>query len=255
MSPLPLIELMKFAIYIAKQAGDLTLKYYQSTLIPELKADQSPVTRADRESELLMRNLITERYPDHAIIGEEFGEITGKDEYRWILDPIDGTLSFISGVSQYGIIVGVEFKREIVVGVVHLPVLNETIAAARGEGCFWNQQLCHVSTTRKLEDALLLSTDDQKMRRVLPGYALLADRTRMVRTWGDCLGAVLVATGRADIWLDNDLDVTDIGALLPIIEEAGGKITNWHGVRTAWTDSVLVTNGILHSETLRLITS
>jgi histidinol phosphatase-like enzyme (inositol monophosphatase family) len=200
-----------------------------------------------------MRRLIGAAFPDHAILGEEEGETAGTAPYRWIIDPLDGTRTFVRGVPLYGTLVGVEVRDEPVVGVVHLPALDETLAAARGEGCTWNGRPCRVATTDALERALVVVTDERVARERSGAYERLAARTAMQRTWADCYGYVLVATGRAEVALDPIMSVWDCAALLPIVEEAGGRFTDWSGRRTIRGGEAVATNGVLHDAVLRTL--
>src|SRR5690349_22160620 len=146
-----------------------------------------------------MRAIIARAFPDHGILGEEEGETAGAAPYRWIIDPLDGTRTFVRGVPLYGTLVGVEIHGEPVVGVVHMPALDETVAAARGEGCTWNGRPCRVSSVSRLADALVVVTDERSARARSAAWDRLVSRTAMQRTWADCYGYVLVATGRAEV--------------------------------------------------------
>ncbi len=249
---------MEFAVDAAWIAGRITLEYFQTPVAHESKADASPVTIADRRAETALRDLIGARYPTHAVLGEEFGR-TGPDDarYRWILDPIDGTLSFIAGVPIYGVMVAVECDGETVAGVVNLPALGELVAAGRGEGCFWNGRRARVSGTDRLSDALVVCTDVTGMEKFGRGdaYAKVREASRMQRTWGDCYGHILVATGRADVMLDPIMNIWDTAALRPIVEEAGGTFTDWAGNPTHTAPEAVSTNGVLLGELLSVITS
>lgn len=241
-------EFMEFAVEAAWLAGKITLEYFQTPLRPELKADASPVTIADRRAEEAIREAISARYPDHAVLGEEYGE-TGPAgaTYRWVLDPIDGTLSFVRGVPLYGVMVALERDGRSVVGVVGFPALGEIVYAAEGEGCYWNGRRARVSTVDRLEDALVLATDTRAMATFDRGeaYERLAAGSKMQRTWGDCYGHALVATGRAEVMLDPIMSVWDCAALLPILGEAGGTFTTWSGEATHTGGEAVSTNGAL----------
>jgi histidinol phosphatase-like enzyme (inositol monophosphatase family) len=252
----PKENLIPFLTDLVTRAGHITLKYFQKTFRIEKKTDDSPVTRADRESEEFLTREITARYPQDTILGEEFGTsgegISGR---RWIIDPLDATRSFIRGVPLYGVLVAVEDQGEIIAGAISIPALQETVVAQQGLGCQWNGTPCSVSQTRSLEDALLLTTDIANNYRYGRGEAWekLSSRCRMYRTWGDCYGYVLVATGRADIMVDPIAEIWDIAAVKPIIEEAGGKFTDYDGVATIESRCGIATNGILHDEILKLV--
>lgn len=246
-------ELVEFAVEAAWQAGKITLEYFQAPFDLEVKPDQSPVTIADRRAEQALREAIGARYPDHKVLGEEYGE-TGPDgaTFRWILDPIDGTASFVRGVPLYGVMVAVERDGVPVAGVVNLPALGEIVYGALGEGTYSNGRRTRVSSVDRLEDALVLSTSESAMARFGRGdeYRRLCDASKMQRTWSDCYGHVLVATGRAEIMLDPIMNIWDNAALLPILQEAGGTFTDWSGTPTHTAPEALSTNGVLLEQVL-----
>ncbi|HET7322631.1 MAG TPA: inositol monophosphatase family protein, partial [Longimicrobiaceae bacterium] len=219
---------LDLAVAAARAAGELTLRWFQKGPAVELKADASPVTEADRAAEQRLRERIRARYPDDGILGEEGGEEPGRSGRRWVLDPIDGTRSFIHGVPLYGVMVALEAGGEPVLGVLHFPALGDTVAAARGLGCRWNGRPARVSATARLADALVLTSGDLPATRV-PGLQRLSESAGSFRTWGDCYGYALVATGRAEAMLDPELKVWDAAAVRPVIEEAGGVFTDWSG--------------------------
>jgi histidinol-phosphatase len=248
-------DLLEIAVDLAEEAGKITLEYFQGRFDVETKPDSSPVTVADREAEAHIRQTIESRFPDDGIVGEEFGEIRVGARRRWIIDPIDGTFSFVRGVPLYGVLIGVEQDGDPVLGVIHLPALNETAAAARGEGCHWRGQRARVSTTSELSDALWLATDLDFETGVASSGALarVVRAAGLGRTWGDCYGYVLVATGRADVMIDPRMHVWDCAPLLPIVEEANGRFTDWQGRRTIRGGSAVATNGMLHDQVLKLL--
>lgn len=247
-----LTNLLDFAIDAAWQAGKITLEYFQTSLDVISKADLSPVTIADRRTEEKLRELIQRYFPDHGILGEEFGELNPDSGYRWIIDPIDGTRSYIQGVGFYGVLLALEHDSNCVLGVANFPALNEMVYAARGLGCRWNGRRAVVSQTASLAEALLLTTDVPMLYEQGrgPAYEKLAASTRMQRTWGDCYGHILVATGRAEIMLDPILSIWDCAALLPILEEAGGTFTDWNGKATIHSGNGISTNGLLFDQVM-----
>jgi histidinol phosphatase-like enzyme (inositol monophosphatase family) len=247
--------LMDFAVGLARDAGEITNRYFKGSFVAERKADNSFVTAADREAEKHLRTSIEEAFPEDAILGEEDGEKPGRSNRRWILDPIDGTYSFVHGVPLYGVLIGLEIDRQAVLGVVNLPALGEVVCAARGLGCFWNDAPARVSTTESLNDSLLLCTDFGSCYSHGFGRAaeILQRQVNARRTWGDVYGHVLVATGRADIMLDPIMNVWDCAPLLPIVEEAGGTFTDWRGQRTIHGGNAISTNGKLFEPVIAVI--
>ena len=250
---------LQHARQIAHEAGRLTLRYFQTAdLAVEQKNDFSPVTVADREAEQLLRQRIAERFAGDAILGEEFPEQPGSTGYRWILDPIDGTRSFVRGVPLYGTMVAVEFSGEAVVGVVFIPALDETVHAAKGQGA-WHQrgtakpQPARVSTTAPLSAGLLTSSDTRWPTATRQqAYARLQGASGTSRTWGDCYGYVLVATGRAEVMVDPIMNVWDAAAVSPIVVEAGGTFTDWQGNPTILAGEAIATNGRVLDEVLAI---
>lgn len=254
--PSELRELLDFANQIAVHAGKITLRHFQRDVQIDYKADESPVTVADRAAEAYLREAIRGRYPGHAVLGEEEG-LSGPPDatYRWVLDPIDGTRSFIRGVPLYGVMVGVLREGEPVAGVVHIPALGETVAAARGLGCTWNKRSCRVSTVSTLRESLVVGTVAHGYEDYGKGEAFqrILAAAGLFRTWGDCYGYVLVATGRAEAALDPVMNVWDAAALLPILTEAGGTYTDWRGTPTIEHGEGIGTNGAVLDELLQLI--
>lgn len=248
-------ELLDFTVRLSEEAGEIILRYYKGSFVTELKRDGSFVTAADREAESHLRQSIKRAFPADSILGEEEGEHTGSSNRRWIIDPIDGTYSFVHGVPLFGVLIGLEIETDVALGVVNLPALSEVIYAARGLGCFWNEKPSRVSSTRSLDEALLLSTDFEACKKY--GFGAAAERllseTASRRTWGDCFGHILVATGRADIMLDPIMNVWDCAPLLPILEEAGGTFTDWSGQPTIRGGNAVSTNGALFESVMETI--
>lgn len=248
-------ELLEFAVELGRGAGDITLEYFRRKPETSTKSDGSYVTIADRKAERYLREQIAKRFPEDGVVGEEEGELQGRSGRRWIVDPIDGTFAFVHGVPFYGVLIALEIDGESSVGVVNIPALVEIVYAAKGVGCFLNGEPARVSSTAELKDALLLATDFTACGQYGFGRAaeLLQERAKASRTWGDCYGYVLVATGRADIMLDPVMNLWDCAPLLPIMEEAGGTFTDWRGVRTIAGGNSIGTNGILFDEVLSIV--
>jgi histidinol phosphatase-like enzyme (inositol monophosphatase family) len=241
-------DLLAFVTDVAEQAGHAALAHFQTQITVDTKADASPVTIADRDAEQVMRTRIAAAYPGDAVLGEEFGESAGDTGRRWIIDPIDGTRSFIRGVPLFGVMLALEVHGSLMAGVLHFPALRETVAAVRGHGCWWNGRRATVSNRARLDEALVLTTDRESiaMHGFETQYANLAGEADITRTWGDCYGYALVATGRAEVMIDPVVSPWDVAALVPVIEEAGGVITSIDG-SAAWPSAVNVvaTNAVL----------
>lgn len=256
MTSAPLETYLQFALQAAWQAGRYTLGFFQTGITAERKADDSPVTAADRGAEQLLRELIERYWPDHGIIGEEFAAKPTDGALKWTLDPIDGTKSFVQGVPIYANLLALTENMVPIVGVVHFPALNETVYAVKGGGCFWNGRRTQVSTVSELSDAVLLGSEvsfrkesEAKQRT----WERLVNMTYIQRTWGDSYGYALVATGRADVMLDPWMAIWDCGPLQVVLEEAGGTFTDWRGTPTITGGEAIATNGVLAEAVMAVV--
>jgi histidinol phosphatase-like enzyme (inositol monophosphatase family) len=235
---------------VARLTGRVALRHYRTQLDVETKRDGSPVTIADRAAEQAARAWIATRFPDDAVLGEEFGTVGDQSTQRWIIDPIDGTKTFVRGVPLWGTLVAVTRGQEVLAGAVYCPVVDELVVAAVGEGCWWNGSLARVSGCRDLARSTVLVTADQfpdRPDRASRWRALAAEAT-VARTWGDCYGYLLVATGRAELMVDNLMSPWDAAALVPVIREAGGEFSDWNGRVTAFGDGAIATNAALAAD-------
>lgn len=256
-----LLHRLEVARAAAAEAGRLTLKYFRrADLAVERKADASPVTVADREAEQLLRERIGTAFPDDAILGEEFPDRPGTSGCRWILDPIDGTKSFIHGVPLYGTLVGMEHDSQSVLGIICIPALDECVYAAKGHGAWYTggsapPAQARVSTTATLSDGLFCTSEVISFARrgAMNVYERLQNTARLTRTWGDCYGYMMVATGRAELMVDPIMNVWDAAAILPILQEAGGTFTDWKGQPTIHSGEGVATNGHVLNETLEIM--
>ncbi len=263
MSDDPLESRMASAANMAREAGELILRYYQHPeLAVEQKADLSPVTVADREAEQLLRQRINETFPEDAILGEEFGETPGTSGWRWILDPVDGTKSFVHGVPLFGTLIGVEKNGRAEVGVCRMPALDEMAYAATGHGCWWQQgdqqpAKARVSDVAQLSDALLCYTSHGYFAGCGEAavFEALRDGCRLSRGWGDCYGHLLVATGRADVIVEPELHPWDAAALIPIVREAGGHFVDWSGRESFESGNGMSVNNALRDQVLAIVQS
>ncbi len=247
-------EFVDFSKELARASGEVIMRYFRSDLAVETKTDQSPVTIADKQAEEIMRELIMKEYPEHGIIGEEFGNHNESAEYQWVLDPIDGTKSFVSGTFLFGTLIGLMQNGEPIVGSINHPVTRHLLIGT-GDQARLNDELVQVRPTENLRDAVLVYTDFIDVGKYQNGIAFqqLMGKTRFNRTWGDCHGYFLLATGYADVMLDPIMHLWDIVALIPIIEGAGGKITSWNGGAPLSGNGIIASNGVLHSQVLRAL--
>jgi len=247
-------------VSISQAAGQSTLAHFrQSELAVEAKADDSPVTAADRAAEQMVRKQIAEAFPADEVVGEEYERQPGSSGYRWIVDPIDGTKSFVAGVPLYSTLLAVEQGDQPVGGVIYIPAVEECVAAARGQGAWYRDGAAgrwipaRVSQRRTLGEAIFVTSqvDAFDGRGAGEAYKAIEREAWITRTWGDGYGYLLVATGRADVMVDPVVNAWDIAAIRPVIEEAGGRFTNWEDEVTSRGDDALGTNGHLHADVLR----
>lgn len=247
-------QFLEFAIETTVNAGKVTLEYFLKDIKVDRKEDQTPVTIADRETEQYIRSRIEEKFPDHGILGEENGASSSDSPFRWVIDPIDGTQSFIRGVPLYTVLLALEYKGVPVVGVIHNPPLQETVSAANGFGTFYNGVPCRVSSTPTLDKAWVQVTDYADLNRRYPDFAKkLLKEAYSCRTWGDAYGYLLVATGRVDVMIDPIMNYWDIAPLRPIITEAGGAFTDLKGEDNPTGTSSIACNPMLLKKIMSLL--
>ena len=239
--------LMQGASELARLAGGIALEYFGREMTVETKRDGSPVTIADRRAEEFARDWITRRFPDDGVLGEEFGTEQSGAARRWIIDPIDGTKAFIRGVPLWGTLVAVAEGTHVLAGAAFFPAVNELVVAGEGTGCWWNDTACAASTIADIGRATVVTTDDRFPGNAARGTAWreLVAGAGVCRTWGDCYGYLLVATGRADVMVDDTISPWDVAAFAPIVSEAGGILTDWYGEPTAFGKGAIATNAPL----------
>jgi myo-inositol-1(or 4)-monophosphatase len=241
-----------FMIELAEKSGDFIRPLFASPgLAVEIKADESPVTAADKGAEALLRSLITQKFPTHGIIGEELGNDRPDAEFVWVLDPIDGTKSFITGVPLFGTLIALMHNGQPVLGAIHQPILRQ-LMLGDGTTATLNGRAVRVRPTARLEEATFLTSDQLNIAKYQngPAYEALIRRTRLVRTWGDCYGYLLLAAGWADVMCDPIMNPWDIQALIPIIHGAGGVITDWQGHDPVKAESIVAANATLHPQVI-----
>ncbi len=244
---------LDFAVAIAREAGSLTLELFRRPdLAVEGKEDGTPVTAADRGAERLLRERIDSAHPGDAVVGEEETDTDGTSGRTWILDPIDGTQSFVHGVPLYANLVALEDEHGPAVGVINIPALDECVWAGRGLGCFVNGEPTRVSDRTDLHGACIVTSGVDYW----PSAAALDEfvgRDAVIRTWGDAYGYVLVATGRAHAMVDPIVSRWDVAPMLTILPEAGGVFTDLSGSVTAEGGDALATNPALAPQILELV--
>jgi histidinol phosphatase-like enzyme (inositol monophosphatase family) len=252
---------LELAIAVAREAGLLTLEYFnQGNYEVESKANDSPVTVADRRAEELLRRRIAEAFADDAIHGEEFDDRPGRSGFRWILDPVDGTKSFIHGVPLYSTLVAIEHEGRSVAGVIRIPALDECVYGAVGQGAWYVRggappRPARVSDCPRLAEGLFVTSEvatfDRMGRRGV--YDRLQAEARLSRSWGDGYGYLLVATGRAELMVDPAMELWDAATLPPILTEAGGTFTDWQGRPKTDSGEGFATNGLVFDEVMALL--
>lgn len=251
---------LSFALEAVRKAGLSTLEYFQKNVAVELKGDHSPVTIADKNAEQILRDELAERYPGETILGEEQG-LTGSGNTRWIIDPIDGTKSFVAGVPLYATLLSYEVEGIPELGVAYFPALDELVYAERGKGCFMNGKPVEVTKRLTTEDGFLACGGPNSMIKYgrWDGFAKLSQRALATRTWSDAYGHCLVATGRIDAMIDPVVSRWDLSAIRLIVEEAGGRFTDFQGgdpfVKGDFGLEAISSNGHVHDEILRVYAS
>lgn len=246
------LEELELALSLADDSRRILLSHFGSDLQIELKGDNSPVTRADRETEEALRSRLAKATPGYGIIGEEFGLEPGSIDREWVIDPIDGTKAFIHHVPLFGTLIALLENGKPVLGIIDLPVLGQRVYATVGGGCFHNGNPCRVSSVGSLQDALLLDGSITTMERLGhgPAWTGLREKARLHRGWGDCYGHFLVATGAAEVMADPVVEIWDIAPMAVILPEAGGRFTSFEGRESISDRSGISTNGRLHESVL-----
>ncbi len=244
------------ALEAARAAGEIALGYYRGRVEVTIKADQTPVTQADREAEQAIRNLLSRAFPDCGFLGEEFGQ-EGSTTRRWIIDPIDGTKNFVRHIPIWAVLIALEEDGQVTTGVVHNPVSGELFWARKGEGAWANGERIRVSSCSNMSEAFLMHSGLNLFRAAgyWKGFERLVDATSRQRGFGDYFGYCVVAAGKGEIYVEAELKPWDVAPMKILVEEAGGRLTDFAGKPDIYSGSVLATNGLLHDEALRLLTS
>lgn len=247
---------LDFTRGLAYDSGKLTLEYFNKGIQHDMKADETPVTAADRAAEEFIRREIEKKYPSHAIVGEEYGEKAGEgNPFRWIIDPIDGTKSFIKGVPFYSVLIGLEIEGVARVGAACFPALDEVIYAADGLGAWCNGKRAHVSEVSEMKKAVFTFTSWSgfRTRKRLDVFENLHRDCFIGRGWGDAYGVYLVASGRTEIHVEPSVALWDVAPFPPIFREAGGYFGSWSGEEGHTHGEALAVNAALKSKVMELM--
>jgi myo-inositol-1(or 4)-monophosphatase len=247
-------DLIPFAKELANASADVIRQYFRTDYAVENKSDDSPVTIADRQAEAVMRELIERRFPEHGILGEEHGHHQPDAEYQWVLDPIDGTKAFVSHSYLFGTLIALLKNGRPILGVINHPLLNDFLVGMGGETLL-NEKPVKIRPCARIEDAILLSSPHWTVFDYQngPAFEALSKRVQRHNNWGDCHGYYVLAAGGADIMADPIMNAWDLMALIPIIEGAGGVITDWQGNDAVVGESIVATGGTIHDEVIRLL--
>jgi len=246
-----LIEFKNFCRTLADSSAKVIQMYFRKGISIESKSDTSPVTIADKKAEETMRELIEKTYPDHGIFGEEFGVKNKDAEYIWILDPIDGTKSFICGAYSFGTLIGLLHKGNPILGVYNHPILNDFLIGDSQETNV-NGKKTSLRNCDRLDQAVLLTTDHLNIEKYqnINKFNELIKRVKLYRNWGDCYGYYLLATGFADIMIDPIMSPWDLLPIIPIIKGAGGIITDFQGNDAINGKSAVAASPRIHAEVI-----
>lgn len=247
-------DFTRFSKLLAGESGKIIKKYWRTEISVDTKSDASPVTIADKLAEEKMRELINKEFPDHGIIGEEFPAQNKSAEYKWILDPIDGTKSFICGTVIFGTLIALTKNDKPILGVINQPILNEFLIGDNNSAEL-NGKIVKVRSCKYLHDAVLLCTDHLNIKRYhdINKFNALTEKVKIYRSWGDCYGYYLLATGYADIMVDAIMSVWDTMALIPIMKGAGGIITDYHGNDPVTGNSIIAAVPELHKKIIDML--
>jgi len=254
LTPAALDRALAAAVDAARAAGKIALGYYHGGFDVIIKPDRTPVTQADREAEQAIVGILRSAFPEIGVLGEEFGA-QGPRERRWIIDPIDGTKNFVRRIPIWATLIALEDDGEVVAGVIHNPAAGELYTARRGGGAHRNGEAVRVSDVSELGGAYLIHAGLNILRRGRnwEGFLRLVDATDRQRGFGDYVGYGLVADGRSEIYAEADLKPWDLAPCKILVEEAGGRFTDFDGRPTIYTGTALATNGRLHDAALALL--
>ena len=247
-------QFIKVIEEMAEKSGNVIRSYFRKNITIDQKSDESPVTIADRTAEQIMREILRKNFPDHGVIGEEYGTENPDAEYVWIFDPIDGTKSFIHGAMEFGTLIAVKHGGEVILGAFNQPIMRELVI---GDGLTTrcNGELVKMRPCASLSQASLLTTDHLNIEKYqdIKKFENLIHKVKLYRNWGDCFGYYLLATGFADIMIDPIMNIWDSAAIIPIIRGAGGIVTDYHGNDPVTGESIVAAAKEIHAEVIKVL--
>jgi histidinol-phosphatase len=245
----------ELAVESTQKAGRLALDHFDAGIDVEWKQDKSPVTLADRAAEEFLHKTLLDKFPEDGFLGEEYGDHPGTSGFRWIVDPIDGTRNFVRGIPLWGTLVGLTYQGTTIAGVVDVPALGQTYRALRGDGAYRGERRLHVSKVSSLAEATIFYTSLSWFQRAgrTDSFLELSLLTQVQRGYGDFYGHILVAQGSGELMVEAGVHIWDVAAIQPIVEEAGGRFSDWSGRVTIERPDVVISNGLLHDEALRVL--
>ena len=246
---------LDFALRIVKKSENITLKYYSKTVKHKMKKNLTPVTMADIKCEKYLIQKITEKFPGHSLLTEETGIIENNSEFKWIIDPVDGTKNFMRKYPFWGTLLALEYRGEVVMGIIAMPVLNEMIYAVKNGGCYYNNKKVKVSKISKLNKSYCIFGGLDYIIK-LPhqnNFLNLIKNCSYSRGFGDCHGHTFVIDGRAEVMIDPHVLPYDIAPTKICIEEAGGVLTDFNGDKSIYAGSAVISNGKVHDEVIKII--
>ena len=247
-------DFKSFSKVLAHHSGEIIKKYFRTEINVESKPDFSPVTIADKKAEEAMRELIFKEFPEHGILGEEFGVYNEGAEYQWVLDPIDGTKSFICGAITFGTLIALTKNDEPILGVINQPILDHFLIGDNKTAELNNQKV-KVRDCKTIKDAVLVYTDHLNIEKYqsLEKFEKLMREVKLVRGWGDCYGYYLLASGYIDIMIDPVMSLWDLMALIPVVRGSGGIITDYQGNDPVKGTSIIAASPAIHSEVIKAL--
>jgi histidinol-phosphatase len=248
-------EFLNFSLKTIKKTEKITLKYFCKNLKHKIKKNKTPVTVADIKCENFIIEKINSKYPKHSLLTEETGVIDNGSDFKWIIDPLDGTKNYMRKYPFWGTLLALEWEGEVILGVISMPAIGETIYAVKRGGCFYNNRKAKVSNIAKLKDSYCLFGSLELIITQLykNNFLNIISGCSYSRGFGDCHGHSFVINGRAEFMIDPHVAPYDVAATKICVEEAGGMFTDLNGNRNIYTGNALISNGRVHNEVLKML--